>query len=179
MNEVLFLKINSWVGVSSWLDQFMVFSAEPLGYLLISVVFIMYFKERNKNRELFFVSLISAFTGRFILVEIIRFFYNNPRPFVALENINILLNHETTSSFPSGHATFYFALAMGVYLYNKKAGYAYFALAGLISFARVFTSVHWPLDVLAGAVLGIVTTFLVYTASNQAKVRFLPPVSPS
>src|SRR3989338_715185 len=56
---------------------------------------------------------------------------------------------------------FYFALAAGVYIYNKKAGRIYLISAGLIGFARVFSGVHWPADILDGAALGIGTAFLV------------------
>src|SRR3990167_8760064 len=68
--------------------------------------------------------------------------------FLVLENVNQLINHETTGSMPSGHASFYFALATGVCLYNKKAGYIYLILAGLMGFARIFSGVHWPLDII-------------------------------
>ena len=94
---------------------------------------------------------------------------------------------------PSGHASFYFALAMGVYLSNKnpapsnsanhqqngrtwygaRAGWVYFALAGLMGFARVFVSVHWPLDILAGAVLGIATAVLVNYLKQNLLIQVL------
>lgn len=161
MNISLFLVINSWAGQYGWLDKLMIFSAEWLGYILIGIAVLLFLKNKQKYRGMLIVSLVSAVVARFIFVEIIRYFYYNPRPFLVLENINVLLNHETSSSFPSGHATFYFALAMGVYLYNKKAGYIYFVLAGLMGFARIFVSVHWPLDIIAGAGLGVVTAITV------------------
>lgn len=161
MNIYLFEKLNNLAGQSPWLDGFMVFSAEWLGYILIGAVVLLFLKNKQKYRDMLLVSLGSAIVARFVLAEIIRYFYYNPRPFVVLKNINVLLNHEMASSFPSGHAVFYFALATGVYLYNKKAGYIYFGLAGLIGFARIFVSVHWPLDIVAGAGLGVVTAIVV------------------
>ncbi|MDP3792229.1 MAG: phosphatase PAP2 family protein [bacterium] len=161
MNESLFLTINFWAGQNYWLDRFMIFFADWLGYLLILGIILCYLKDRQKYGNMVWVSLLSAIISRFVFVTIIRFFYYSPRPFLVLQNIHQLMNHEMESSFPSGHATFYFALATGVYLYNKKAGYAYFALAGLVSFARVFVGVHWPLDIMAGAVLGIATVWLI------------------
>jgi len=157
----------------------MIFSAEWLGYflilLLITPLLLTFFirndcisswtrsalLRRSYYREMLIVSLVSAIVARFIFVEAIRFFYNSPRPFLVLSDVTQLINHETTSAFPSGHASFYFALAAGVYLYNKKAGYLYFASAVLMGFARIFAGVHWPIDIAVGAILGIMTAIAV------------------
>ncbi|KKT82711.1 MAG: hypothetical protein A3B99_01845 [Candidatus Yanofskybacteria bacterium RIFCSPHIGHO2_02_FULL_44_12b] len=179
MNEILFREINSWTSQIYWLDRFMVFSAEWLGYFLILLLIaplLLTFFIRNKYisllvrsallklsyyKEMVVVAFGSAIIARLIFAEAIRFFYYNPRPFLVLDNVKQLINHETTGSLPSGHASFYFALAAGVYIYNKKAGRIYLISAGLIGFARVFSGVHWPADILAGAALGIGTAFLV------------------
>lgn len=170
MNESLFLTINSWVGQTYWLDQFMIFSAGLLGYLLIAGVVLLFLTNREKYRDMLLVSLGAAILGRFGFVATFRHFYYHPRPFMISQNIHVLMNNETESSFPSGHAIFFFALATGVYFYNKKAGYAYFALAGLIGFARIFVSVHWPLDILVGAVSGIVIAYIVELVKDKTVV---------
>ena len=139
----------------------MIFSADWLGYILIGMLLVYLLKNRTQYGAMVLVSLVSAIISRFIFVEIIRFFYNNPRPFLVLQNVNQLIEHEVTPSFPSGHASFYFALAAGVYLYNKKAGYLYFASAVLMGFARIFAGVHWPIDIAVGAILGIMTAIAV------------------
>ena len=183
MNESIFLTINSWAGQNIWLDRFMIFSADWLGYVLILGVIFYYLRDRQKYREMVFFAFGSAIVSRFVLVSIIRFFYYSPRPFLVLQNVHQLLDHDMESSFPSGHAAFYFALAAGVYLYNKKVyppekylffrrvGYAYFALAGLIGFARIFVGVHWPLDIIAGAVLGIVTAWIINFTKEKMPLR--------
>src|SRR3989344_520513 len=50
---------------------------------------------------------------------------------------------------------FFFALAMSVFLYHKGWGSLFFAAALFISMARIMGGIHWPSDVLGGAVLGI------------------------
>ena len=185
MNEVLSREINSWAGQSYWLDRFMIFSAEWLGYflilLLLAPLLLTFFIRNNRisswvrfallkwsyYKEMLVVSMISAIVARFVFVEAIRFFYYNPRPFLVLENVNQLINHETTGSMPSGHASFYFALATGVCLYNKKAGYIYLILAGLMGFARIFSGVHWPLDILGGAGVGVLAGWIIIKISQR------------
>ena len=155
-----FRLINNLAGHNVWLDKFMVFAADKMGYLLILSVLIIFWK-KDYFKKIVFVSLGSAIVARFMFVSLARYLFYSPRPFLILDKVNQLMNHEFESSFPSGHTTFYFALAMGVYLCNKKAGLAYLVLAGLIGFARIFVGVHWPLDILAGAGLGIATAYVM------------------
>jgi undecaprenyl-diphosphatase len=60
-----------------------------------------------------------------------------------------------TYSFPSGHAMVSFACATVLALAVPRLRWQLYALATLISFSRVYVGVHYPLDVLAGAVLGV------------------------
>ena len=167
-NLVGFRLINDLAAHWAWLDWFMVFAADKMGYLLILFVLITFWKKGHFKRVIL-VSLGSAIVARFVFVSIFRYLIYSPRPFLVLERVNILMNHEFESSFPSGHASFYFALATGVYLYNKKAGLIFLFLAGLMGIARIFVSVHWPLDILAGAVLGIATAVLINKLSKRIK----------
>jgi undecaprenyl-diphosphatase len=62
---------------------------------------------------------------------------------------------------PSGHATLFFALSAVIYFYNKKLGIFCFISSTLIVLARVFGGIHWPSDVLAGAIIGILSGWLI------------------
>lgn len=163
-----FRLINDLAGHNVWLDKFMIFSADKMGYLLILLVLILFWK-KDYFKRVIFVSLGSAIVSRFVFVAVFRYLFYSPRPFLVLERVNVLMNHQFESSFPSGHASFYFALAMGIYFYNKKAGHIFLILAGLMGFARIFVSVHWPLDILAGAVLGAMAAVLFERVSNYLK----------
>ncbi|MBU4204735.1 phosphatase PAP2 family protein [Patescibacteria group bacterium] len=107
-----------------------------------------------------FIALSSALTARFVITGLIRLFKPRLRPFID-SNINLLIDKVNQQSFPSGHASFTFGLAMVVYLYNKKVGVLFFAGAFLVSTSRIFVGVHWPLDILAGAVVGIFSGWLI------------------
>lgn len=132
----LFEKINQFAGRISFLDNLAVFIADKFGYLLILTLFLFLLK--NKNYWLMIAQAIgSAILARLVIVNIIRSIWERPRPFIE-NNVNLLISHETSGSFPSGHTAFYFAIAVVVYFYNKKLGIIFFIASFLISLARVF-----------------------------------------
>jgi len=64
-------------------------------------------------------------------------------------------------SFPSGHATTAFAAAATLSAFHKKRKYFFYLIATLIAFSRIYLHCHYFLDVMAGAVLGYVTSKLI------------------
>jgi membrane-associated phospholipid phosphatase len=72
-----------------------------------------------------------------------------------------------SSSFPSGHATMSFACATVLSTLVPRAAPAFFALAAAIAYSRLYLGVHWPLDVVAGAVLGVLTALLLLAVDRR------------
>ncbi|MER6312129.1 phosphatase PAP2 family protein, partial [Streptomyces sp. NPDC001657] len=79
----------------------------------------------------------------------------------AVPVIRQLTRQPFTSSFPSGHAASAAAFATGVFFENKWWGLALAPVAVSVAFSRVYTGVHYPGDVLAGAALGAGAAFAV------------------
>ena len=79
-----------------------------------------------------------------------------PRPFVDHE-LSLLFYEPTDSSFPSNAAAVGFALATAVFPRHRRTGAALYVLAFLWGFARIYAGVHYPTDVVGGAVVGVVT----------------------
>jgi len=71
------------------------------------------------------------------------------------------------ASFPSGHTAIAFACATVLSALAPRAAPAFFALALAIGYSRLYVGVHWPLDVLGGAVLGVVTGLLLLSAARR------------
>ncbi len=84
------------------------------------------------------------------------------RPYDIVEGINLIIPKPSDFSFPSGHSAASFAGAAAVFAYNKKYGFGLLALAALIAFSRLYLYVHFPTDVLAGALVGSFCAVLGY-----------------
>ena len=163
----IFETINGLANQSKILDLLGIFFAEYLSYIL--VLFLLYFlfwpkKDRIKNRAMVLVSLAAAIIARFVVKTIIIFFYERPRPYVNLSLAHKLISvssSENFQSFPSGHAMFFFALSTVIYCFNKKLGIFFLICSTIISIARIFAGIHWPSDILGGAVLGIMVGVII------------------
>lgn len=163
IDQIIFRLINGLTGKWWPFDWLGIFFAEYLGYFIVLIAIFILFKERNWRRRIYFFALagLSVILARGLITEIIRFFYYRPRPFLALQFQSLLGNSDIAGSFPSGHATAYFALALAIFYFNKKWGWRCLIFSLLIGAARIFTGVHWPSDILAGAVIGLLSVFAV------------------
>ena len=82
------------------------------------------------------------------------------RPYDMVE-VEMLVEHLSDFSFPSGHTMVSFIAATILAMYNRKWGYIAFPVAALMGFTRLYLYVHFPTDVLAGAILGILAGIAV------------------
>lgn len=147
--------INGLAGRWAWLDYAAMFCADALGYLLLFVLVLFLALNYKKYWKMVLEAVIAAGVTRFVMTALIRWLWFRPRPFVALNFLPLINQSPEEGAFPSGHASFYFALSTIVYFYNKKLGVAFYIASFFIVLSRVFVGVHWPSDILAGAVLGI------------------------
>jgi len=85
----------------------------------------------------------------------LKIWADRDRPPLANPEPEPLVDLPATDSFPSGHATVSFACATVLALAVPRLRAPLYALAALIAFSRVYVGVHYPFDVLAGAVLGV------------------------
>ena len=116
--------------------------------------------------------LIGMALGYIIGNGLIKFLVDRPRPFVENPDIILLISAPTSSSFPSGHTIGAVAMAVALYMYNKKAGYIGFVFAAIIAFSRLYLYVHYPTDIIAGIVIGTICGYVGYRISEFIRMKY-------
>lgn len=172
----LFLKINTeWT--SSFLDSVFPWYREanawvPL-YLFLIVFAFMNFKQKAIPWILFAV-LTATLTDQ-ISSSLIKNWIARPRPCrdeLFMSQVRLILNNCSGGySFPSSHATNHFGFAMFLFLtlrpILKQWVWLFFVWAATICYGQVYVGVHYPLDVLCGAILGTAIGYLTATFFNK------------
>jgi undecaprenyl-diphosphatase len=90
------------------------------------------------------------------------------RPCHVLEDVRLLVGCGSGKSFTSSHATNNFALAVIIQHMYPKARWYILTWAALVAFSRVYVGVHYPSDIVGGAVLGSLIGFAVIFLYEQA-----------
>ncbi|MEU9401720.1 phosphatase PAP2 family protein [Streptomyces sp. NPDC048242] len=91
----------------------------------------------------------------------IRNFVERPRPFIDHQGLDVLIAGKSDFSFCSDHATITMAMAVGLFVANRRFGLAGIAIALLEGFCRVYMGVHYPTDVVGGFALGTAVALLL------------------
>ena len=100
--------------------------------------------------------------------EVLKSIVMQPRPFVSLSAVRLLVSPPGSYSFPSVNATYAFAAFSGASLMIRHLlgrlpvwSWGFLALAVIVSYSRVYVGVHYPGDVLSGAIIGMSLGWLV------------------
>lgn len=166
----LFNLINQFAGRWARLDYLGMFLAQYFEYFLLLCLLLFLAVNFKKYWRMVAESVVVAVFTRFVLAEIIRWLWFRPRPFVSLNFVPLVDQSPAEASFPSGHASFYFALSTIIYCYNKKAGILFYIASFFIAISRIFVGIHWPSDILAGAVLGVLVGWVLNRVFKKIKL---------
>ena len=129
---------------------------------IIWLVFLLLLLVYPKTRKLGMLAVIS-FLLCVGLAEIIKNVVMRPRPFLSMVELVPLVTPPHSYSFPSVHTVSSFSVAW-ILLWSQRgrARYAVFAFALLMAFSRLYVGVHYPSDVLAGFLLALLGSYIVW-----------------
>ena len=164
----IFQIINHLAITERFLNPLMILLAEKAEYLFFAGIIFYWFYPKSENRKMVVVAILAACVALSINGEIGHFFYRN-RPFVT-HHVNWLIPHARNASFPSDHATAAFVIATAIWIWKKRAGWLWLVLAAGIALSRVWTGVHYPLDVITGMLIGTSVAFATHFLVNQFTV---------
>lgn len=123
---------------------------------MIWILFTILLLIPKKTRKAGLVSAMALIGSLLFNNLLIKNLVQRPRPYVTFADLQILIPKPSEFSFPSGHTSSSFAAAAAICAcLPKKYGIPAMILAALIGFSRLYVGVHYPTDVLAGAILGI------------------------
>ncbi|MBI5049871.1 MAG: glycosyltransferase family 39 protein [Nitrospirae bacterium] len=140
---------------------------------LLFIPYILYFliSRKIELKKLFLIlslCLISVGLSDGI-ASIVKTIFERPRPCQSLEEVNLLVGCTESFSFPSNHSANAFALAAALSYFFKGTGMLFYPIAGIIAFSRIYVGVHYPSDVILGALLGILVFYTISVFYNRAK----------
>ena len=161
LNAALFQSIHGLAGQNAILDGLGIFFAEYFPYVLTLGFLILALRESGWRRKAYVViegALALVLAPGFITLTV-HYFYFHPRPFAFYGFMPLI--SESGASFPSGHAAWFFALALVVFWTDRAWGVWYFIFAFVNGLARIYVGVHWPFDILGGAAAGVFAALFI------------------
>ncbi len=152
-------------------DTFFIYltdSAPVLVYIIMIGILVFAYSRKNKEAQQKAYLIIASFILTAIISNTLKYSLDMPRPFETyafIEKISV----GGSPSFPSGHTSDAFVIAMAVSLAFRKwfIVLPFFIWASLVGYSRMHLGVHYPSDVLAGAIIGSGSAWLCFFLSRK------------
>lgn len=149
------------------LDKIMIFITSlgnaGIVWILLGLVLAFIPKTRKCGTCMLLAMAVTFILGNLVIKNLVA----RPRPFTVATDIVLKVPTPGEYSFPSGHTMNSFTAATTLFLFYKKPGAAAFLLAALIAFSRMYLFVHYPTDILAGVILGVVDALVIFRLTSK------------
>ncbi|MEV4813901.1 phosphatase PAP2 family protein [Micromonospora avicenniae] len=169
MNYHLFALVNGWAGSHDPIDDLFEWAATWLIFVMAALTVVpgrVLIRPGARTVPLRVGASLVLALG---IGQAVGRLAHEPRPFQT-HVVHQLIPHAADASMPSDHATVAFALAVAVWVFlSRPWGIALTVLATVIGFARVWTGVHYPGDIAAGALIGAAAVTLIVTGERLAR----------
>lgn len=135
------------------------FGEDGIFWIVVTLLMLVF----KKTRKTGFVMALSLIFGLIVGNLTLKPLVARPRPYTVDTGVAMLIDGLSDYSFPSGHTLCCFETSVSLLLCGyKKWGSAALALAFVVAFSRVYLYVHYPTDVIVGAILGTLFAFLAF-----------------
>ena len=137
-------------------------------WIALGLCLIAYKKTRWVGITVLLALLFSLLVGNVTLKPLVA----RPRPCWRNPLVNLLIQNPKDYSFPSGHSLSSFAAAMAIFMNHRKMGVAALLFAFIMGCTRLYFYVHYPTDVLAGMLFGLILGFLAYWIATKGRKKW-------
>jgi 4-amino-4-deoxy-L-arabinose transferase-like glycosyltransferase/membrane-associated phospholipid phosphatase len=151
----LFRLINiSWS--NSWFDRLMPFFSDSpwLASILILIFLGLLIKGGARGRVCVLMLALALCVGDWLVCDSIKHGVARLRPFNVIADARVRIGMGGSFSMPSSHAANWFSMTLILLIYYRRSVWCMLPLAVMVALSRVYNGVHYPSDVLAGALLG-------------------------
>jgi len=142
--------------------------------LFVAALVVVFLLANGKARRAWRRATVAAFLSAGVALaigKVVSEIVDRARPFVVEPHgVHLFTAHAADPGFPSDHATGAFAVAMAIYLRNRAWGRVALLAAAVVAIGRVAIGVHFPSDVLAGAVLGCGVALLLFWGPIRSRI---------
>lgn len=166
----LFYRINA-LWTNGFLDTLLPFIRNKYFWLPLYLFILSFFIINLKRKALWIIVgiIITIVLADQLSSNVMKPYFNRLRPCndpSLIDSVRLLVSCGGGKSFTSSHATNHFSIALFIGLISKPIWRMVLPIllfwAGLISYAQVYVGVHFPIDVLCGALLGTLIGYAVY-----------------
>ena len=176
-DQTLFFWINGLAGHVAWIDAVVRILSCDLFLPVVTIIALIAvwfsgrnMEDRSRNQYGVMCSLASMGIANLLVFILNAILHDRLRPFEAFpDKVHLIFYQPSDPSFPSNAAAASFALATGIWVYNRKLGYLLSIPALIISFGRIYMGVHYPLDIIGGFVVAIVATGIAVLAMKLCR----------
>lgn len=172
---------NDFCGWSSKLDKLLLQGSALKSALLMCAFGFLWFRpdgDVSLRRELLITTILAVLISLILNRTLSTLLPFRDRPIYSIgghaPSMEWRADLENWSSFPSDHATYLFAIAAGFWLISRPWGTVFGMAAAAVSLTRIFVGVHFPSDILTGALIGIATSLAV--SRESVRVHIAAPI---